>query len=88
MTEKHKFDIREVYLAIHHIVKYRGNFLNSATVDSFKTSNIDFTSQFDRLNELYRQVILEEPFQINMNQVDKMTNKLLDNDALKLDTQK
>lgn len=88
MTEKRKFDIREVYLAIHHIVKYRGNFLNSATVDSFKTSNIDFTSQFDRLNELYRQVILDEPFQINMDQVDEMTNKLLDNDALKLDTQK
>lgn len=88
MTEKRKFDIREVYLAIHHIVKYRGNFLNSATVNSFKTSSIDFTSQFDHLNELYRQVILDEPFQINMNQVDEMTNKLLDNDALKLDTQK
>ncbi|KMK52871.1 CRISPR-associated endonuclease Cas9 2 [Fructobacillus sp. EFB-N1] len=29
MIEDCKFDLREIYLAMHHIVKYRGHFLNS-----------------------------------------------------------
>lgn len=36
MTEDRQFDIREVYLAIHHIVKYRGNFLQDTPVENFK----------------------------------------------------
>lgn len=27
MTEKRQFDVREIYLAMHHIIKYRGHFL-------------------------------------------------------------
>lgn len=29
MTKDRQFDLREIYLAVHHIVKYRGHFLNS-----------------------------------------------------------
>lgn len=33
MTEDKKFDIREIYLAMHHIVKYRGHFLNDISAN-------------------------------------------------------
>ncbi len=64
MTEDKKFDIRMVYLAIHHIVKYRGNFLNSATVDTFKASKVDFKKSFNQLNELYSAINPEDAFQL------------------------
>lgn len=88
MTEHRKFDIREVYLAIHHIVKYRGHFLNSANVSSLKRSDDTFGKQFKKINELYQQITSEEPFQVDLNHVKEMTAKLMNNDALKLDTQK
>lgn len=40
MTEKRQFDIREIYLAMHHIVKYRGHFLNEAPVASLKVAKL------------------------------------------------
>lgn len=40
MEDDQKHDLREVYLAIHHIVKYRGNFLNPQ-------SSLDIDQQFD-----------------------------------------
>ena len=44
-------DIRLVYLAIHHIIKYRGNFLYGAT--DFDTSNLNIEELFkEMLNEL------------------------------------
>lgn len=40
LTEtKQKMDIRLIYLAIHHIIKYRGNFLYEQ--DNFNVSNLD-----------------------------------------------
>ena len=35
MTEKRQFDLRLVYLAIHHLVKYRGHFLSDLPMASF-----------------------------------------------------
>lgn len=42
-------DIRNVYLAIHHIIKYRGNFLHDGAIDVTK---FDFGC-FDRLNDIF-----------------------------------
>lgn len=47
-NEEHAFsDIRFLYLAIHHIIKYRGNFLREGDI---KIGQFDY-SIFDRLNE-------------------------------------
>lgn len=47
-NEDHAFsDIRLLYLAIHHIIKYRGNFLREGDI---KIGQFDY-SIFDRLNE-------------------------------------
>lgn len=56
-----KEDIRLVYLAIHHIIKYRGNFLYKS--NNFNVNNIDiddklnqvFTSYFSYINAEYEE---------------------------------
>lgn len=41
MEKQEKFDIRLVYLAIHHIIKYRGNFLYEGNLKSSNNEIID-----------------------------------------------
>ncbi len=40
ITSKEKIDIRMLYLALHHIIKYRGNFLQEGEEFSKKGSNV------------------------------------------------
>lgn len=51
MTENRKFDLREIFLAMHHIVKYRGNFLQDTPVKNFEASKIDVVSVLNSINE-------------------------------------
>lgn len=48
INDPSKEDIRLVYLAIHHIIKYRGNFLY--TSDTFNTNNLNLN---DKLIEVF-----------------------------------
>lgn len=68
MTEKRQFDLREIYLAIHHIVKYRGHFLDETPTDKFSFDQLDLTQEFERLNVLFSEQNPEEPFEIVVNQ--------------------
>ncbi|WP_281165464.1 type II CRISPR RNA-guided endonuclease Cas9 [Liquorilactobacillus sicerae] len=88
MSEDKKFDIRMIYLAMHHIIKYRGNFLNSTPVDSFKSSNIGFKDQFVKLNDLYSNIDSEWPFTIDITKANQVGKLLLDTSARKLDKQR
>lgn len=49
IEEDRKFDIREIYLAVSHMIKYRGNFLypNFESVD-----NLNLLEKFNELNEI------------------------------------
>lgn len=49
-------DLRNVYLALHHIIKYRGNFLSDSSLDA---SKFDATV-FDRINAFFRSLIAEQ----------------------------
>lgn len=60
MTKKQKFDIREIYLAIHHIVKYRGNFLNPMSVKDFKNNHLSPVEALELLPEIYVDVLGRE----------------------------
>lgn len=53
MTDTDKHDLREVYLAIHHIVKYRGNFLNTADkINADNSFNVDlFVEALNEYND-------------------------------------
>ncbi|MDY0177800.1 MAG: type II CRISPR RNA-guided endonuclease Cas9, partial [Bacilli bacterium] len=49
-------DIRFVYLAVHHIIKYRGNFLLSGNIDPTK---FDY-SIFDGINAYFKDLVQEK----------------------------
>lgn len=88
MTEDKKFDLREVYLAIHHIVKYRGNFLQDTPVSMFNASRIDVAKTLAELNELFDQQSVDNKIQFNLEHADEVEKILLDHTIYKLDKQK
>lgn len=88
MNDDRKFDLREIFLAIHHIVKYRGNFLNSTPVSRFSTDKIDFDADFVVVNEAYATIDPINLFEINIDQVTKIAEILLNNELSNLDKQK
>ncbi len=59
INDDHKFDLRMIYLAIHHIVKYRGNFLYAG--DEFNKKNSkEIQKFFDNLNSALMEMEGEE----------------------------
>lgn len=89
INEDRQFDLREVYLAVHHIMKYRGHFLNNASVDKFKVGRIDFYKSFNVLNEAYEELQNGEgSFTIEPSKVEKIGQLLLDTKMRKLNRQK
>ena len=59
-NDEHAFsDIRYVYLAIHHIMKYRGNFLINGDINYCKTDSSIY-SNFDDINLIIKQIIAED----------------------------
>ncbi|WP_019251774.1 type II CRISPR RNA-guided endonuclease Cas9 [Limosilactobacillus reuteri] len=88
MTENKKFDLRAIFLAIHHMIKYRGNFLNSTPVAHFDTSKIDFANDFSKLNRLYLNEDPNNIFEINLQNVKEISDILLDHSIKKFDKQK
>lgn len=88
MTEDRKFDLREVYLAIHHLVKYRGHFLYATPMSQFKTGDLNLQENFRRLNELFRQMMPETPFELDVRSLKKVESILLDESLSKSDRQK
>ena len=49
-----KFDIRLIYLAIHHIIKYRGNF--NYNMDNFNINNLDIKEKLILLKKFWLSV--------------------------------
>lgn len=88
MTENRQFDVREIYLAIHHIVKYRGNFLSATPVSHFDTSKIDFNSEFGQFNELYQLEYPLSSFEITDSKWAEISTLLMDRDIKKIDKQR
>lgn len=73
-----KEDIRLVYLAIHHIIKYRGNFLYS---NNFSFKNLDIKNKlidvFETLVNNIPELEIPEDFS-KIFDLDKMANIVLD----------
>lgn len=66
INEDRKFDIRLVYLAIHHIIKYRGNFLYQG--DKFNVDNLDVK---EKLKMLFDSIInLSNEIELSDNYID------------------
>lgn len=74
INDHSKEDIRLVYLAIHHIIKYRGNFLYSG--DNFNVNNLNITDKietlFDSLINYFSALKISENYQeiIDINDLE------------------
>ncbi len=72
MTEDRQFDIRLVYLALHHIIKYRGNFLQEG--DNIETAtNIESVA-----NEYFDEVEEKLDIRVDCDIVEKTIDILQD----------
>lgn len=68
MTEDHPFDVRLVYLALHHMIKHRGHFL----FEGFRTSDggtSGVTVEFQELMKLVEEYLEIEPMTFAKEQV-------------------
>lgn len=88
MTEQRQFDLREIYLAVHHIVKFRGHFLNSASANGFKVGKLELDERFQALNEIYQRVLPEAPLELRLDNLAEVKDVLLDHKRSKADRQR
>lgn len=88
MTEHRKFDLREIYLAIHHIVKYRGNFLRSGSPANFKPGDLDFEKRFTSVNDTWCVIFDEAAPQLPEANLDDIAALVLDTTRSRLDRQR
>lgn len=71
MSEDHKFDIRLVYLAIHHIQKYRGNFLDTTPYENYNAENTDIEKEFKNINNYF---VEKNNLKSNVIDLDQLKN--------------
>lgn len=89
MEKDKKFDLREIYLAIHHIVKYRGNFLEKVPAKNYKNSGASIGFLLEEVNSLYKDIIGDESVVIlNSGKFEDVEKIILDEENRNLDKQK
>ncbi|WP_416437370.1 type II CRISPR RNA-guided endonuclease Cas9 [Ligilactobacillus salivarius] len=89
MEKDKKFDLREIYLAIHHIVKYRGNFLEKVPAKNYKNSGTSIGFLLEEVNSLYKDIIGDESVAIlNSGKFEDVEKIILDEETRNLDKQK
>lgn len=85
MNSKEEHDVREVYLAIKHILKSRGHFL----FENFEVSDSETTNNKDTLKELIINfedyIFTLEDLDFEINDIDKFCEILLDSSIRKKD---
>lgn len=79
ITNPSKLDIRLVYLAIHHMIKYRGNFLYN--VKNFNVSNLDLKENLRKTFESFINLVpslrVPENYQ-DIISLNDLSNALMD----------
>ena len=79
INSNEKEDIRLIYLAIHHIIKYRGNFLYNS--DNFSVNNLNIKDKlqetFDEINSLCKEINFNYD-EVNDNLYEKLEQTLLE----------
>lgn len=78
MNENRKFDIRLVYLAIHHIQKYRGNFLDSTPYENYNAENTDIVGELSHINDYFVGKYNLKSNVIDLDQLNNVKDILLD----------
>lgn len=84
LENKEQFDLREVYLAIAHIIKYRGNFLTQQNISEASDYKIDSTyiyNSFNKLKDIIDSINEENNSDVileNINCSNEQADKLFD----------
>ena len=61
-----KFDLREIYLAFAHMVKYRGNFLHEGDIQLGSSSSSELKDKFDEIDGILSEMNNEEDEPIDL----------------------
>lgn len=90
MTEKRQFDVREIYLAIHHIVKSRGNFLREGSASDYQTVTLNLGKTFETLTQFWAQIDVSLDLQLTTDpkQLQAIKAVLVRRDLSRSDQQK
>ena len=88
MNENKKFDLREIFIAIHQIIKYRGNFLQDTPISDFNASSIDVKNVLDILNEQYASLMPEYQISFSIENAKEIEKIIRDQTIFKQDKQK
>lgn len=88
MTEKRQFDIREIYLAVHHIVKYRGHFLTGGAAKNFKPGKLDLNTYFATINAQLAAIFMDSPVELPQLDWDAVVQLLTNDQESPSDRQK
>lgn len=87
MTEDKQFSLTEIFIALHHIVKYRGNFLKAGeSIENYKARQIDVKDVIEKLQTQFEALNIE--IQFNIDKANEVQNILVDSEKYKSDKQK
>lgn len=97
MKDDQKHDIREIYVAIHHIMKYRGNFLHDESIETYRSGmsslgggdekTILSTKILDDLNNAFADNLATQGISVNSASADQI-NEIVTSGHLNVDSQK
>lgn len=88
MTDPSRADVREIYFAIHHILKSRGHFLTHGDAKDFNTNKVAVNKIFPALQDAYAQVYPDLDITFDENKVNEFKTVLLNEKATPSDTQR
>lgn len=88
LTDPSKADVREIYFAIHHILKSRGHFLTPGDAKDFNTNKVALNEIFPALQDAYAQVYPDLDITFDENKVNEFKTVLLNEKATPSDTQR
>lgn len=88
LTDPSKADVREIYFAIHHILKSRGHFLTPGYAKDFNTNKVALNEIFPALQDAYAQVYPDLDITFDENKVNEFKTVLLNEKATPSDTQR
>lgn len=72
IEQKRKFSVIEIYAAIHHIIKYRGNHLYDLPTDKFNTAKLDIRGKLDILLSLLSTNKICDCSNVNLDELTTM----------------
>lgn len=83
-----KFDLREIYLVLAHMIKYRGNFLTEGELSGSSTSAAKLKADFDEIDAILKELPLKESspalFHMTKEQAEELCKLFREESGIKM----